>query len=137
MKPSIHALSTLPADPIILDTPAINFDVSGIALSFLPRDDAYLNLRAEMWDNVVQEAGFKVNMRYAFPSAHITVGRFIDGGLGMSRGSWVELLEKLRGEVAQWEGEWRLDGLELRAGKSWYGGGITVNSLNVDTVAPF
>lgn len=129
LSPHLAELAALPATPIILDTPSINMDISGIAISFLPRDDTILRLRAGIWD-VVTQAGVRMNMRYVLPSAHVTVGRLVERGrrLGMGRPEWVALVEDINEELRAWTGEWRIERLLVRAGTSWYGGGVTLNA---------
>ncbi|KAF7798307.1 hypothetical protein EIP86_009528 [Pleurotus ostreatoroseus] len=133
---SASAAKTAPA----LDTPTLNVDLSGIALSFLPaasnagegtRAPSILDLRAAMWDTAAR-AGVLAAPRYALPSAHVTVGRFVSHkggeGPGMERKAWVRLLDEINGELEGWKGVWRVEKMVLRGEVSWYGGGVDVTA---------
>jgi vesicle-fusing ATPase len=72
--------------------PMIGFDASALALSFVPaagegltpgrtaQDDSYTyhHLRRDLF-SLCQDTGASVDSRYVVPSAHLTVGRFIQG----------------------------------------------------------
>ena len=60
--------------------PIVSFDASAIALSFVPAADSsytYHHLRKELY-NLCGSAGVTVESRYVVPSAHLTIGRFLD-----------------------------------------------------------
>ncbi|KIY71534.1 hypothetical protein CYLTODRAFT_418765 [Cylindrobasidium torrendii FP15055 ss-10] len=79
---TIHSILAYPqAHPVRLVKPMLGFDSSAIALSFLPANDAgdaygYHHLRRDIYDMAVS-SGTQIASRYAVPSAHITIGRFI------------------------------------------------------------
>ena len=128
--------------------PMIGFDASALALSFVPAagpDDefSYHHLRRDVFD-VVTNAGVKVDSRYVVPSAHLTIGRFITRGDFANENGEVHpkkmkaFVEKIE-EVNQWlvseywqdevKGGWTVgeeDGVVLRWGRVWYGGGYTM-----------
>ncbi|KAJ6016286.1 RNA ligase/cyclic nucleotide phosphodiesterase [Penicillium herquei] len=144
--------------------PMISFDSAAMALSFVPaageasneqgnyaRDSdhyTYHHLRGDVFD-MVRQAGISVASRYIYPSAHLTIARFInhDGfsvegteGNEIDR-SRVKLLIDRINEVNQklendfWPrvdssipagGEWvigRDRGFVIQRGRLWYGGG--------------
>lgn len=146
--------------------PMISYDLSAFALSFLPasgeaivspapvapdavavaqnvtQGDAYTyhHLRRDVFDKV-QHAGVEVGSRYQVPSAHITLGRYLDEedlDTPERRRIWVKTIEKinewLEQEVwdkadAEFVGEWIVGqerGLDARNGALWYGGGRTI-----------
>ena len=127
LTPCSTSLTAPPLPLITLDTPMLNYDISGIALSFLPSSNELIELRARAWD-VIAHAGVIAKMRYALPSAHITVGRFVKrgSGLGVERAEWVRLLDVINDVLRGWEGKWELNSLALRAGVQWYGGGYSI-----------
>lgn len=143
--------------------PMVSFDAAALALSFVPAagegkpsDDAeddkftYHHLRREVYDQCVA-AGVKPASRYAVPSAHLTIGRFInqngfvrDGALGTTfdHGKAKDVIDKIEQinaklQAKYWPtadgipqgGEWTVGqekGLDFRKGTLWYGGGETV-----------
>lgn len=145
--------------------PMISYDTSAFALSFLPasreprvspaptapdvpaetitQGDAYTyhHLRREVFDKV-QGAGLQVESRYQVPSAHITLGRFLDErdhDTPEKRARWVDAVDDWnawlenqiwdRGEGAEFIGEWVVGqerGLDARNGALWYGGGRSI-----------
>lgn len=143
--------------------PTISYDLSAFALSFLPAageaglsppptalDDAqgvtqgdeytYHHLRRDIFDKV-QEAGIEVGSRYQVPSAHITLGRYLnhdDHDTPGKRKAWVEAIDEINAwlekeiwdeQDAEFIGEWIIgqeNGLMARSGPLWYGGGRTI-----------
>ncbi|KAG5998693.1 hypothetical protein E4U54_002138 [Claviceps lovelessii] len=149
--------------------PIISYDTSAVAVSFLPASgeerispaptapDAaaqtitqgdgytYHHLRREVFD-MVQQTGLQVGSRYQVPSAHITLGRFLDEAdhdTPHKRQRWIAAIDEanawLEREVwgkgegerggAGWIGEWVVGqekGLDARNGSLWYGGGRTI-----------
>jgi vesicle-fusing ATPase len=143
--------------------PMIGFDAAAIALSFVPaagecltdgrtaEDDTYTyhHLRRDLFD-ACTEAGIKVDSRYIVPTAHLTVGRFINPvdfdntkGSGLDSEK-VEKLVTVIEELNEWlqrnywpkedgtiakGGEWLVGsgkGLVFREGMLWYGGGQSI-----------
>ena len=97
--------------PLVFDSPSVNLDVSGVALSFLPCPQAedgendILALRARLFSTLASH-GVSPHMRYALPSAHITVARFVDGlEEGMDKEEWVRVVEGVNEELGRW-GVW-------------------------------
>ncbi|KAI7972618.1 hypothetical protein EIK77_009081 [Talaromyces pinophilus] len=138
--------------------PMISYDAAAMALSFVPAagegegktvdDDkfTYHHLRREVYDKVLA-AGVKPASRYAVPSAHLTIGRFINQNGFISDGSFdhekakkvIEKIEEINDRLQKkyWPteegvpegGEWTIGqekGLDFRKGRLWYGGGETV-----------
>ncbi|KAF5025247.1 hypothetical protein F66182_2713 [Fusarium sp. NRRL 66182] len=143
--------------------PMVSYDLSAFALSFLPasgepslsppltepvatdgitQEDSYTyhHLRRDVFDKV-QEAGVEVGSRYQVPSAHITLGRYLnhdDHDTPEKRASWVKTIDEtnewLEKEVwdnpgSEFIGEWLVGqerGLDARNGTLWYGGGKTI-----------
>ncbi|KAH8695971.1 RNA ligase/cyclic nucleotide phosphodiesterase [Talaromyces proteolyticus] len=139
--------------------PMVSYDAAAMALSFVPAagegadktatDDTftYHHLRRDVYDQV-KAAGVKPASRYAVPSAHLTIGRFInqngfqdEGGKfdGVKAKRLVQKIEEIntRLEAQYWPstsgipegGEWTIGqekGLDFRMGRLWYGGGKTV-----------
>lgn len=143
--------------------PTISYDLSAFALSFLPasgeaplspsptgpdpqegitQGDAYTyhHLRRDVFDGV-RAGGLEVGSRYQVPSAHITLGRYLDDAdhdTPEKRERWIKAIddinEWLEREVwdktdAEFIGEWVVGqerGLDARSGTLWYGGGRTI-----------
>lgn len=143
--------------------PTISYDLSAFALSFLPasgeaplsppptgpdphegitQGDAYTyhHLRRDVFDRV-RAGGLEVGSRYQVPSAHITLGRYLDDAdhdTPEKRERWIKAIddinEWLEREVwdktdAEFIGEWVVGqerGLDARSGTLWYGGGRTI-----------
>ncbi|KAJ5707142.1 RNA ligase/cyclic nucleotide phosphodiesterase [Penicillium malachiteum] len=147
--------------------PMISFDSAAMALSFVPAAGeasneqgnserntdqyTYHHLRGDMFD-MVRQAGIQVASRYIYPSAHLTIARFINQNGFVVKGaegsevdrSRVKLLidrinevnKKLESEF--WPrvdesipngGEWvvgRDRGFVIQRGRLWYGGGENV-----------
>jgi vesicle-fusing ATPase len=132
--------------------PMVGFDASALALSFVPAagegdDFSYHHLRRDVFD-MVTGAGVKVDSRYVVPSAHLTIGRFVtqedfakeDGSVDPKK--MEDLIQTIE-DVNAWlqeqywqdegdagaEGGWTVgegDGVVLRWGTVWYGGGTTM-----------
>ncbi|PHH62477.1 hypothetical protein CDD81_7124 [Ophiocordyceps australis] len=143
--------------------PLISYDLSAFALSFLPAshepllsplaDDSdaqqgviqgdsytYHHLRRDMFDQV-RSAHVDINSRYQVPSAHITLGRYLDQSdhdTTEKRHKWIDTIHRintwLQTEIwdkpgAEFIGEWVVGhekGLDVRCGTLWYGGGRTI-----------
>ena len=141
--------------------PMVSFDAQALALSFLPAVPksgevveaagyTYHHLRRDLFAKV-SATGLKVASRYAVPSAHLTIGRFItrkdfdNGDGGVDRQKMENLIATIE-EINEWleneywpkdsdrgpikaGGDWMVGeekGLELRKGDLWYGGGERV-----------
>ncbi|KAK3724526.1 hypothetical protein LTR37_001150 [Vermiconidia calcicola] len=135
--------------------PMVSYDAQALALSFLPAvgegdrppeidSYTYHHLRRDLFSKI-QAAGVKVASRYAIPSAHLTIGRFItkrhfetaNGDVDHSRvvklvaaiediNEWLQAEYWPKDEGIKAGGEWIVGeerGLEARKGKLWYGGG--------------
>ncbi|KAK8227672.1 RNA ligase/cyclic nucleotide phosphodiesterase [Phyllosticta capitalensis] len=110
---------------------------------------SYHHLRRDLYSLASQRAGLAIASRYVVPSAHLTVGRFIeasdffvdgDAAKGVDRGR-VQALLRAVDEINAWlkreywpteeggikeGGEWVVGqgkGLDCRMGTLWYGGG--------------
>ncbi|KAF4464420.1 ureidoglycolate hydrolase [Fusarium albosuccineum] len=143
--------------------PMISYDLSAFAVSFLPASGepilspsptepivtdgitqgdeyTYHHLRRDVFDKV-QEGGVVVGSRYQVPSAHITLGRYLnhkDHDTPEKRASWVKAIDRINKwlETEVWDnpesdfvGEWIIGqekGLDARNGTLWYGGGRTI-----------
>lgn len=129
--------------------PLVTYDAMAMALSFVPAaDDAYSyhHLRRDVFDQVAA-SGVEINSRYAVPSAHITIARFItqDGfqldescpnARCVDSGRVRALIERIDGindRIRQYwgmaAGEWVVGhekGLDLHGGLTWYGGGQAI-----------
>lgn len=144
--------------------PMISYDLSAFAVSFLPAseevplspapvpptpdaesitqgdDYTYHHLRRDIFDQV-KAARVDVASRYQVPSAHITLGRYLnhaDHDTPEKRQKWVDTIDKinewLEREIwdqkdAEYIGEWIVGqerGLDARNGSLWYGGGRTI-----------
>jgi hypothetical protein len=101
---------------------------------------SYHHLRRDIFD-ITGFAGVNIISRYVVPSAHITLGRYLDQEDHKTpemRSRWVQTIDDinkwLEAEVwdqgdAEFLGEWIVGqerGLEVRSGPLWYGGGRTV-----------
>lgn len=145
--------------------PRISYDSAAIALSFVPavgegtndewrkRNDRYTyhHLRRDLFDKVTA-AGIDVAGRYAVPSAHITIARFISHDGSDRAGNaidhrhiseFVKRLEEINEglkfkywpkdnlENSTRAGEWCVGeekGLELIKGTIWYGKGEQIHT---------
>lgn len=140
--------------------PSIGFDAAAIALSFVPAsgeavpvgrnksldDYTYHHLRRDVYA-ICDEAGVKVDSRYVVPSAHLTIGRFLDTGDfetagevdGKKMKKLVEMIESTNAMLKReyWPteegiapgGEFLVGnekGFVLRKDTVWYGGGRSV-----------
>ncbi|KAI0596535.1 60S ribosomal protein L44 [Biscogniauxia sp. FL1348] len=114
--------------------PMVSYDLSALALSFLPaagerrnhnynynhdhdhdQDDRYTyhHLRRDIWD-LTKESGVTVDSRYIVPSAHVTLGRYLaqdEHATPEQRRRWVEAIEEVNAwlEAEVWDtgaGEW-------------------------------
>ncbi|KAI1638963.1 60S ribosomal protein L44 [Biscogniauxia mediterranea] len=116
--------------------PMVSYDLSALALSFLPAagedhhhnnhnnhydnnddddDDRYTyhHLRRDIWD-LTKASGVTVDSRYVVPSAHVTLGRYLGQGehaTATQRRRWVEAVEEVNAwlEAEVWgaeAGEW-------------------------------
>jgi len=145
--------------------PLIGYDASALAMSFVPAageglqsgrtsaDDTftYHHLRRDVF-KLCRDAGVQVDSRYAVPSSHLTMGRFIDHkDFSDEHGSpdpkkmqaFVAKIEEINARLEKdfWPennqgvipagGEFNVgeeQGLDCRMGTLWYGGGETVHS---------
>ncbi|KAF2421844.1 hypothetical protein EJ08DRAFT_682861 [Tothia fuscella] len=154
-----HAYSSIEKRARLIK-PMIGFDAAALALSFVPaagealtegrkasQDEfTYHHLRRDAFA-MCEEAGVKVDSRYIVPSAHLTIGRFVnkldfetDGNVDQGKVSnLVELIENTNADLHRnfWPkegkieagGEWivgREKGFVLRRDAVWYGGGRSV-----------
>ncbi|KYK60301.1 hypothetical protein DCS_01438 [Drechmeria coniospora] len=138
------ALSFLPAAGERILSPATSSTALADAPTapWPPQADAYTyhHLRRDLFD-LVRGAGLDVVSRYQVPSAHITLGRFLDESdhdTAEKRRLWTKTMDDindwLRQEVwdrpeAEYVGEWLVGqerGLDARDGTLWYGGGRTI-----------
>lgn len=145
--------------------PLISYDLSAFAVSFLPAageaplspapqepdvkegviegdDYTYHHLRRDVYD-LVGESGVEVGSRYQVPSAHITLGRYLDDvdhDTPEKRAQWIKAIDNVNSWLMQevWDkddaefiGEWVIGqerGLDARNGTLWYGGGRTIQT---------
>ncbi|KAI1778139.1 RNA ligase/cyclic nucleotide phosphodiesterase [Hypoxylon cercidicola] len=111
--------------------PAISYDLSAFALSFLPaagepplspppsapddgarvlrRGDPYTyhHLRRDVWEQA-RDAGVAVSSRYVVPSAHVTLGRYLtdeDHAAPEQRRRWVDAIDEINAwlETEVWD----------------------------------
>lgn len=166
MRPTIPALTDFTfTHRARLVKPMLSYDLAAIAVSFLPAsgeplvsqqqptttdradeesqhqvlNDAYTyhHLRRDVYD-LATSAGVVMNSRYAVPSAHITLGRYLtqeDHATPEMREAWVKTIDDINAWLEQdvWDradaeyvGEWLVGqekGLDARSGTLWYGGG--------------
>lgn len=164
VMPIIETVTDFPYDHRArLVKPLITYDAQALALSFLPaagealqsgrtaEDDeySYHHLRRDLYQ-LITDAGVKVASRYVVPSAHLTIGRFIDkdefetadGAVDHGKvqklvevieecNAWLkqEYWPKANGGMIKEGGEWLVGhdkGLDCRRGTLWYGGGETI-----------
>jgi hypothetical protein len=139
-----------------LVNPMVSYDASAVALSFVPaasREDEYTyhHLRRDLY-TLCSSTGVKVDSRYVVPSAHLTIGRFLDNRDLSNDGTDQGALDsgKIREFVAKIEeinkfledkywgisnnngsdGEWIVGqekGLDCCKGTLWYGNGNRVH----------
>ncbi|KAL2264914.1 hypothetical protein VTJ83DRAFT_7424 [Remersonia thermophila] len=155
-RPVIPALTSLTfSRRARLVKPMISFDLSAVAVSFLPaageepltsadrtaKDDEYTyhHLRRDALN--MASGHVEVASRYVVPSAHITLGRYLtqeDHETPEQRRKWIQAIDDinkwLETEVwgvkdGEFVGEWIVGqerGLDSRCGTLWYGGGRTI-----------
>ncbi|KAJ3043485.1 Ureidoglycolate lyase [Rhizophlyctis rosea] len=127
------ALSFLPA----AGEPVTSLHDSDVAKS-TDQNDAYTyhHLRRDLF-RIVTASGTAVESRYVVPSAHITLARFLtsaDHDTVAKRERWVAVIEGANKwlEESVWggeRGEWVVgqeQGIVVRVGRLWYGGGRTI-----------
>lgn len=145
--------------------PMISYDLAAFAVSFLPasgepgrspppsspvREEGlvqgdpytYHHLRRDVFD-LGRLTGVEIASRYQVPSAHITLGRYLEQGDHQTpemRERWVRAIDEINKclEDEVWDvpseggnlcGEWLVGqerGLDARCGTLWYGGGRTI-----------
>lgn len=151
LKP-IYALDSVPDPPLALDTPALSYDASAMALSFLPfcppapisppnyaHPPTYLHYRRSLYhraaflsDPCSSSSTLTLpQSRYTLPSAHITLARFVRAIPGEKVERLLQELDAII-EVVRQELEesliWRIEGpLHVKFGRIWYGGGKALN----------
>lgn len=146
IRPAIPSLANLTfTHRARLVRPIISYDLSAMALSFVPaagENDGYTyhHLRRDLFE-AVKKTGVEIGSRYVVPSAHITLGRYLDQGdhaTALARQIWVQAIAEINKwlETQVWDsvdgefnGEWVVGherGLEVREGTLWYGGGRTL-----------
>ncbi|KAL1701938.1 RNA ligase/cyclic nucleotide phosphodiesterase [Schizophyllum commune] len=140
------------AHPTRLVRPRLNIDLGGLALSFVPEARGnegvaevapytYLHMRRDLYA-LAGEAGITPQARYAVPSAHITLARFVSEedfvarteqekekeAAGEKVAEFVRLVDAINEELGASDLVWTVGeaGVELRRGKTWYGGGDVV-----------
>ena len=129
---------------VVLEQPMVGYDDAAVALSFVTAasergkggEEAYTyhHLRRDIY-GLCEKSGVEVASRYVVPSAHLTIGRWVDQeAMKEGRvGRLVELLEEVNEELKKKYVEdgkgierWRVGeerGLVCRVGQVWYGGG--------------
>lgn len=150
----VNISSRDPSKRARLIKPLIGYDASALALSFVPaasEKDAYSyhHLRRDVFALASEKV--KIESRYIVPSAHLTIGRFIDPsdfapdeeieGIDASKmAKLVDVIEEINTWLIEeyWPkddgtikvgGEWHVGegkGLDCRFGTLWYGGGESV-----------
>ncbi|KAI8633813.1 60S ribosomal protein L44 [Xylariaceae sp. FL1651] len=164
LKPAIPAIASYTyRHRARLVKPMVSYDLSAFAVSFLPAagepvvspapvppDNAavleqgdsytYHHLRRDMWQQA-KDHGVTVDSRYIVPSAHVTLGRYLnhnDHETPEQRKKWVDAIDEINAWLekeiwgrpdAELVGEWAVGqerGIDVRIGTLWYGGGRTV-----------
>lgn len=146
IRPAIPSLANLTfTHRARLVRPVISYDLSAMALSFVPAAEGndgytYHHLRRDLFE-AVKKTGVEIGSRYVVPSAHITLGRYLsqeDHATAPARQNWIQAIEEINKwlETQIWDsvdgefnGEWVVGqerGLEVREGTLWYGGGRTL-----------
>ena len=159
IKPHMSEIASFLTEyPTRLLKPMLSFDDTAVALSYVPAageisdgkgtDDqyTYLHLRRDLI-NLCRECRLEVNARYASPSCHLTIARFVTKETQSSGvtskcsaiKSWVSVIEELNEMLARdyWPqgaesdaGTWIVGaqrGLDIREGTLWYGGGTSLH----------
>lgn len=149
----VNISSSNPSKRARLIKPLIGYDASALALSFVPAASekdfySYHHLRRDVFALASEKV--KIESRYIVPSAHLTIGRFIDpsdfspaGEQNIDSSKMAKLVEVIE-EINAWlveeywpkdggtireGGEWRVGegkGLDCRFGTLWYGGGESI-----------
>ncbi|KAK9463998.1 RNA ligase/cyclic nucleotide phosphodiesterase [Lipomyces oligophaga] len=127
-------LAPYPAPSLV--RPILSYDQNALALSFLPSDDissahsswySYHHLRRDL-ARICARAGVPAESRYIYPSAHVTIARFVKP-LSCSIEDWLYSIDSINSWL---DSSYSLDsswtvaterGLECRCGRIWYGGG--------------
>ena len=124
----LDKVSTLSTKPGLI-SPTVSFDRMGIALNYLPSDAdpyTYHHLRSDM-HAMALESGVKIDMCYTAPSAHITIGRFIDNRFfetAEARAKFVESVKELNEVLVRNQDGWVVgqdQGLEVQLGYLKFG----------------
>lgn len=109
--------------------PKVCFDENALALTFVPNEDfiyTYSHLRADLWERSSKYVD--VSSRYAVPSAHVTIARFVGDAPAKQVEALLRAIEEVNEDLDSnsKEVEWRIGenrGLVCKCGKIWYGGG--------------
>jgi hypothetical protein len=124
----LDQVSTLSTKPELV-SPTVSFDRMGIALNYLPSDGnpyTYHHLRSDM-HAMALESGVKIDMCYTAPSAHITIGRFIDNQFfetAEARAKFVDLVKEFNKVQVREQDGWVVgenEGLEVQLGYLKFG----------------
>ncbi|KAI5478561.1 hypothetical protein MNV49_004820 [Pseudohyphozyma bogoriensis] len=135
----LPTLSTIiSASPAKLDSPKLGIDAGGLALTFLPSFDTTLqtstkddythhHLRRDIHATAL-DSSITPSARYAVPSAHVTVARFLRPLEEKEVAELVGFVRGVNSRLEREELEWRVgeEGWECKAGLVWYGEGDVV-----------
>lgn len=124
----LDQVSTLSTKPGLV-SPTVSFDRMGIALNYLPSNAdpyTYHHLRSDMHATAL-ESDVKIDMCYTAPSAHITIGRFIDNRFfetAEARAKFVGIVKELNEVQVKGQDGWVVgekQGLEVQLGYLKFG----------------
>ncbi|KAK7948423.1 uncharacterized protein PG986_009309 [Apiospora aurea] len=145
LQPSFQQLTDfVRLHPVKLGRPQLNYDEGTVSMTVVPEGDSeytYLHLRRDL-ARLCRDKGVEAASRYFTTSSHVTIARIVNDEVLSnlpSRQMWVTKIESINGQLRKqlWPhhqesptaGEWLIggeQGIEIRTGRLWYGGGETI-----------
>lgn len=108
----------------VLEVVCLGFDPKGCALSFVPRDTALQELRAELKSRL-ESLGLQLMSRYLLTAAHVSLFRYIQP-LETEKNQWADYLA---GTLVDPRLTWEISSLYVTYGAIWYSSHTRIQSI--------